>query len=76
MESKIVEILREIKEEIVSYAGDNMLEEGVIDSFDVIDIMSSLEEQFDIEIDAEYAVAENFANKETIIKMMKVILCK
>ena len=70
MEEKVLEILEEHCEEALSYAGDNMMEEGVIDSFTVINVVSELEDAFDIEIDAKYVVAENFRNKEAIIELV------
>ncbi len=70
MEEKVLEILEEYCEEALDYTGDNMMEEGVIDSFTVINIVSELEDVFDIEIDAKYVVAENFRNKEAIIELV------
>lgn len=70
MEEKVLEILEEYCEEALDYTGDNMMEEGVIDSFTVINIVSELEDVFDIEIDARYVVAENFRNKEAIIELV------
>ena len=74
MEEKVLEILEEYCEEALSYAGDNMMEEGVIDSFTVINVVSELEDAFDIEIDAKYVVAENFRNKEAIIALVQKLL--
>ena len=74
MEEKIKMLLKDVNEDILTYDGNAMLEEGIIDSFDVIDIMTRLEEEFDMEIDAEYAVAENFANMDAIIAMMKKVM--
>ena len=51
-----------------------MMEDGIIDSFTVINIVSELEEEFDIEIDAKYVVAENFKNKEAIIELVGRLL--
>lgn len=71
MEDKILEILEEINEDILTYDGENMYEEGVISSMDVVEIVSELEAEFDIEIDIDDIVAKNFANKETIIELVK-----
>ena len=71
MEEKVVEILEEYCEEALTYTGDNMMEEGIIDSFTVINIVSELEDAFDIEVDAKYVVAENFRNKEAIIDLVR-----
>ena len=74
MEEKVLEILEEYCEEALDYTGENMMEEGVIDSFTVINIVSELEDVFDIEIDAKYVVAENFRNKEAIMDLVKRLL--
>ena len=71
MEEKVLEVLEEYCEEALDYDGDSMMEEGILDSFTVIDIVSELEDVFDIEIDAKYVVAENFSNKEAIIELVR-----
>ena len=74
MEEKILEILEEHCEEALDYDGDSMMEDGIIDSFTVINLISDLEDEFDIEIDAKYVVAENFKNKEAIIALVQKLL--
>lgn len=74
MEEKVLEILEEYCEEALTYGGDNMMEEGIIDSFTVINIVSELEDAFDIEIDAKYVVAENFKNKVAILELVERLL--
>lgn len=74
MEEKILEILKEISSEILTYEGTDMIGEGIIDSFQVIDIVEALEEVFGIEIDAEYVVAENFRNRAAVTELMRTLL--
>ena len=74
MEEKVLEILEEHCEEALDYDGDSMMEDGVIDSFTVINVVSYLEEEFDIEIDAKYVIAENFKNKEAIIAFVRRLM--
>ena len=74
MEAKVLEILAEINEEILEYDGDSLVESGLLDSFQIVDLVGMLEEEFDIEIDAELVVVENFETKEAIIKMLEGIL--
>ncbi len=71
MEERVLKILEEINEDIITYDGENMYDEGVISSIDVIEIISELENEFDIEIDAMYADEEYFASKESIIELIK-----
>lgn len=74
MREKILEILADAEEDILTYEGNNMMEDGIINSFEVIELVSELEDAFDIEIDAKYVVAENFANKEAIIALVEKIV--
>lgn len=74
MKEKILDILRDVNEDILTYAGNNMMADGIIDSFELIDIVSRLEEEFHVEIDGEYVVVQNFANKETVISLMEKLL--
>lgn len=74
MEEIVLKILEEVNDDILSYDGDNMYAEGVISSLDVIEIISELEDEFDIEIDAKYADEEYFANKESIIELVKSLV--
>lgn len=74
MEEKVLEILAEIDEDIPSYTGDNLFEAGLLNSFQVIDMVSELEDAFDIEIDAKYVVEENFATKDAIIALIKRLM--
>ena len=74
MEDKIVGLLAEIDPEIVAYTGHSMVRDGIIDSFGVINILTGLEEMFNIDIAPEYVIEANFENKDTIIKMVKYII--
>ena len=74
MEERILEILANIEPDIVSYEGDDLFDAGIIDSMMIIDIVSDIEEEFGIEIDAELVVAENFASKDTIIDFILPLL--
>ena len=71
MEEKVLEILGNASEELLTYSGDNMVDDDVIDSFELISLITELEETFNIEIDADYVTEENFGNKDCVIKLIK-----
>ena len=73
MEEKIRRIIEQIDPEILNYKGSDMMEDGMVDSFEVIEIVAALEEEFDLEIDASFVVAENFADVDAIIRMMRKV---
>lgn len=74
MEERIIEVLAETIDGIEDYDGDNLFDDGLLDSFQVIDMVNDLEDEFDIEIDAKYVVEENFKSKEAIIDLVKMVL--
>ena len=74
MEEKILSILEEVSDEILTYDGSDMILDGIIDSFEIVEIITNIEEEFGIEISAENVVAANFANRDSIIEMVKRIM--
>lgn len=74
MKDKVLEILGDINEDILTYDGDNLYDAGIIDSMMVIDIVTEIEDEFGVEIDAELVVAENFTTKEAILDFVLPIL--
>lgn len=74
MEQTVLEVLAETNDEIPFYDGDNLIEDGLLDSFQVMDLVNDLEEAFDIEIDAKYVIEENFRTKDTIIALIEMIM--
>ena len=71
MKEKILDILREINDEIENYDGENMLTDEVITSLEVIEIVSALEDEFGITISAKNISKDNFATVDTICKMVE-----
>lgn len=74
MEERIIEVLANTIDGIEDYDGDNLFDDGLLDSFEVIDMVNDLEDEFDIEIDAKYVVEENFKTKEAIINLVKMVI--
>lgn len=71
MEDQIMEILREINDRIPDYKGEDLYEDGLLDSFQVVELVETLEDTWNIEIPPEMVVKENFVNKDAIFRLMK-----
>lgn len=73
MKEKMKDILAGINEDILDYQGDNLYEDGLLDSIQVIDLVVELEEAFDVEIDPEEVKLENFRTVDAITNMIERI---
>lgn len=68
---KIVAILRDIRPEY-NFAGvDDFFARGMLDSFDLTVLVSTLEERFAISVDGADIVPENFRSIEAITSLLK-----
>ena len=71
MKEKIVAILNELRPEFdFSEEGVNFIEEGMLDSFDVVNLVDELDSTFGISIDGVDIIPENFASIEAITKLL------
>ena len=71
MEEKVMSILKDANEAIVGYQGENMMADGLIDSFGIIQLIENLEDAFDIEVDALDVIVDNFANADAVIRLVE-----
>ncbi len=68
---KIIAMLEELKSG-VDFANETQLVTGkILDSIDITSLISSLEEEFDIEIGMEYMENSNFDSVEAIWNMVQ-----
>lgn len=70
MEEKIFSILKEIRPEFDFEESDNFVEDGYLDSFDIVTLVSELETAFDIVIDGLDVLPENFETVQAICNMI------
>lgn len=71
MKAKITAILSEIRPEFDFTNDVNFIEEGMLDSFDVVSLVSSLDETFGISINGMDILPDNFSSIENIIALLK-----
>ena len=71
MENNIVAILKNIRPEFDYADVDDFFARGMLDSFDLTLLVSSLEERFGISVDGADIVPENFCSTEAIVSLLK-----
>lgn len=70
MEEKVFSILKEIRPEFDFEESDNFVEDGYLDSFDIVTLVSELETAFDVVIDGLDVLPENFETVQDICNMV------
>ena len=66
MEEKILDILREIRPDVDFENETALIDDGILESFDVIQIVTALMDKFEIYIDADDIEPENLNNFQAI----------
>ena len=68
---KIMDILKELRPEFDFSVSKDFILDGYLDSFDVVSLVSELDETFDISIDGADIVPENFCSLEAIAAVIE-----
>lgn len=66
----ILDILSGIRPEFDFSASDDFLADGMLDSFDMLALVSDLDHEFSIRIEGTQIVPENFRNVEAIRNLL------
>ena len=67
----LLEILNDIDDTVNWEDETALIDDRILDSFGVISLISELEDQFEIEIDASESVPENFNSADAMWKMIQ-----
>ena len=71
MRDTIIGILKDLRPEFDFTQSANFIEDGMLDSFDIVALVSELDSRFGISIDGMDILPENFASIETIERLLK-----
>jgi len=73
---KLLKILTEVRPDIEFENEKKLMDEGVLDSFDVVSIISELNDAFDIHIRVNHLTPENFNSVEAIMALVTTLQTK
>lgn len=71
IESKITEILMEQDDSVDYEKEERLIDDRILDSFAIISLISDLEEEFDVRINAVEMVPENFNSIKAMAAMIQ-----
>lgn len=67
----VPDILHEIRPEFDFTASQDFIADGMLDSFDIVTLVATLDKNFGISIQGTDIVPENFTNLETISSLLR-----
>lgn len=70
MKEKVLEILANLRPEFDFTADVNFIEEGMLDSFDIVTLVSEIEDNCGVAISGADILPENFASVDAIVDLI------
>lgn len=68
---ELLEILEELHPDVDFETCDTLIDDKILDSFDIITIISEVSARMDVTISAEYIVPENFNSAAALYDLIK-----
>lgn len=68
---ELIEILQGLHPDVDYETEDKLIDDMILDSFDIVTLVSEISERFDVEISAEHLVAENFNSAEAMYALIQ-----
>lgn len=70
MKEQLMEILNDLRPDVEFENEDRLIDDGVLDSFDIVSLVSELNSEFDIEINVMDLEPENFNTVEAMLELI------
>ena len=67
----LMQILSELRPDIDFSMQTRLVDDGLLDSFDIIALVSDLSDAFDVEINASHLIPENFNSAEAMYALIE-----
>ena len=68
---ELINILKGLHQEVDYDKEDKLIDNMILDSFDIVTLMSEIGEHFDVEILAEHLTPENFNSAKAIYNLIQ-----
>jgi acyl carrier protein len=70
MEEKLMEILNDLRPDVEFEKETKLIDDGVLDSFDIVSLVSDLNSEFDIEINVMDLEPVNFNSVKAMLELI------
>ena len=70
LETKLIRIIKELKQCGDFNKEEPLIDSGILDSFDIMNLIEQIDDQFGVSIDGIDLTPENFTNVQTIASLI------
>lgn len=70
MNEQLMDILIDLRSDVDFDTEDQLVTNGILESFDIVSLVAALTEEFDIEIQAKDLLPENFNSAAAMLRMI------
>lgn len=70
MREELMKILNELRPDVDFEKEEELIDEGILDSFDIVSLVGELNDHFDIEIQVEDLLPENFNSAKAMLELV------
>ncbi len=67
----LIEILEGIHPDVDYNTCETLIDDGILDSFDIVTLISEINQEFDVVISAEHIVPENFNSAQALYELIE-----
>lgn len=71
---RLIELLQEIKEDIDYENETALIDDELLDSFDILQIISAIDDEFEVAIPAAMIIPDNFNSAEALWSMIQGLM--
>lgn len=68
---KLLVLLKDIRSDIDFEKETKLIDDGILDSFDIVSIISEISEQFEVDINVDDILPENFNSVEAMYALIE-----
>ncbi len=68
---KIIKMLSELHPDVDFATADGLIDDGILDSLDIVSIVAEISSEFGVTVPAEEIIPENFNSAEALYKLIE-----
>lgn len=68
---ELMELLKEIRPDVEFQSGKKLMDDGVLDSFDVVSIVGEISARIQVDVPVEEITNENFNSPDAMLRMIE-----